>query len=70
MKFDALSFAGCGTLNFYQTGVAHTLQQAGLTDNIRFAGASAGSGLSVMLASGVDARKKCTCEPQGSQRIC
>ena len=59
MKFDALSFAGCGTLNFYQTGVAHILQQAGFTDNIRFAGASAGSGLSVMLASGIDAREIC-----------
>lgn len=57
MKFDALSFAGCGTLNFYQTGVAHALQQAGLTDDVLYAGASAGSGLSVMIASGVDAKQ-------------
>lgn len=57
MKFDALSFAGCGTLNFYQTGVAAVLQQTGLTEGIKYAGASAGSGLSVMLASGVDARQ-------------
>lgn len=57
MNFDALSFAGCGTLNFYQTGVASVLQQAGMTDGIRYAGASAGSGLSVMLASGIDAKK-------------
>ena len=57
MKFDALSFAGCGTLNFYQTGVAHVLQQAGLTAGVKYAGASAGSGLSVMLASGIDAEQ-------------
>ena len=55
MKFDALSFAGCGTLNFYQTGAAMALQQAGWTAGRLFAGASAGSGLSVLLASGVDA---------------
>ena len=57
MTFDALSFAGCGTLNFYQTGAASALQQAGLTDNVLYAGASAGAGLSVLLASGVDARE-------------
>ncbi len=57
MKFDALSFSGCGTLNFYQTGVASVLQKAGLTDGVQYAGASAGSGLSVMLASGIDARQ-------------
>lgn len=64
MRFDALSFSGCGTLNFYQTGVAHALQQAGLTDNILYAGASAGSGLSVMIASGVDTKQilKTACE--------
>ena len=54
---DALSFAGCGTLNFYQTGAAAALQQAGLTEGVMYAGASAGSGLSVMLASGIDARQ-------------
>ena len=59
MKFDALSFAGCGTLNFYQTGVAYVLQQAGMTENIKYAGASAGSGLSVMMASGIDAQQIC-----------
>ena len=57
MKIDALSFAGCGTLNFYQTGAAAALQQAGLTEGVMYAGASAGSGLSVMLASGIDARQ-------------
>ena len=59
MKFDALSFAGCGTLNFYQTGVAHVLQQEGLTEGVRYAGTSAGSGLSVMMASGIDAQQIC-----------
>jgi len=57
MKFDALSFAGCGTLNFYQTGAAMALQQAGLTEKRLYAGASAGSGLSVLLASDVDAQE-------------
>jgi len=56
MKYDAFSFAGCGTLNFYQTGVAYTLQQAGMTDGVLYAGASAGSGLSVLLASSIDAK--------------
>ena len=51
-----MSFSGCGTLNFYQTGVGFALQQAGLTDDLLYAGASAGSGLSVLLASGVDAQ--------------
>ena len=55
MKYDALSFSGCGTLNFYQTGVAYTLQQAGMTDGVLYAGASAGSGLSVLMASGIEA---------------
>ena len=55
MAFDALSFAGCGTLNFYQTGVAYVLQQSGLTNGVLYAGASAGAGLSVMLASDKDA---------------
>lgn len=57
MPFDALSFAGCGTLNFYQTGVAHALQQAGLTDDVLYAGTSAGSGLAVLMASGIEAKK-------------
>ena len=57
MKFDAMSFSGCGTLNFYQTGVGFALQQAGLTDGLLYAGASAGSGLSVLLASGVDGQQ-------------
>lgn len=57
MHFDALAFAGCGTLNFYQTGVGYALQRHGLSDELHYAGASAGSGLSVLLASGVDARE-------------
>ena len=59
MKFDALSFAGCGTLNFYQTGAAYALQQAGMTENMSYAGTSAGSGLSVLVASGIDAERIC-----------
>ena len=55
MSFDALGFAGCGTLNFYQTGVALALQKYGLGDHLLFTGASAGSGLSVLLAGGIEA---------------
>ena len=54
---SSISFAGCGTLNFYQTGVAASLQEYGIDDTIRFAGASAGSGLSVLLAQGIDAKE-------------
>ena len=57
MDVDALSFSGCGTLNFYQTGVGFALQQHGLTDQLHYAGSSAGSGLSVLLAAGVDAQQ-------------
>ena len=53
----AISFAGCGTLNFYQTGVASTLQEYGFGASMVFAGASAGSGLSVMLAQGISANQ-------------
>ena len=55
MNVDALSFAGCGTLNFYQIGVAFTLQQNGFSDQVHYAGSSAGSGLCVLLAAGHDA---------------
>ena len=57
MRCDALAFAGCGTLNFYQTGVAYALQRYGLSDDLLYAGSSAGSGLSALLAGGVDARE-------------
>jgi hypothetical protein len=53
--FDAISFSGCGTLNFYQCGVAHALQQYGLPDDMHYAGSSAGAGLGVLLAQGSDA---------------
>lgn len=56
-QFDALAFAGCGTLNFYQTGVGYALQRAGIGADLLYAGASAGSGLSALLAGGVDARE-------------
>ena len=53
--FDAISFSGCGTLNFYQCGVAYALQQYGLSDEMHYAGSSAGAGLGVLLAQGSDA---------------
>lgn len=55
-QFDGVSFSGCGALNFYQTGVGYGLQQAGLVDELSFAGASAGAGLAVALAGGLDAK--------------
>ena len=55
--FDAISFSGCGTLNFYQCGVAYALQQYGLPEDMQYAGASAGAGLSVLLAQGSDAHE-------------
>lgn len=57
--FDAITFSGCGTLNFYQTGVAAALQEAKLVDGMRFAGASAGSGLATLVAAGVEAGAIC-----------
>ena len=57
MSFDALAFSGCGALNFYQTGVSCALQRRGLSPDLLYAGSSAGSGLSVLLAGGVDARE-------------
>jgi predicted acylesterase/phospholipase RssA len=54
-KPDSISFSGCGTLNFYQVGVAAALQEEGWTEGCKFAGASAGAGLSVLMAGGVDA---------------
>jgi hypothetical protein len=53
--FDAISFSGCGTLNFYQCGVAYALQQYGLPEDMHYAGSSAGAGLGVLLAQGSDA---------------
>lgn len=53
--FDGVTFSGCGTLNFFQAGVAASLQRAGFLDGVRFAGASAGSGLATLVAAGVDA---------------
>ena len=53
---DAISFSGCGTLNFYQTGVAASLQDAGMVEGMRFAGASAGSGLATLVAAGIPAK--------------
>ena len=55
-RFDAVSFSGCGTLNFYQTGVAAELQERGLLDNVVYGGTSAGSGLATLLCAGVDAK--------------
>ena len=54
---SSVAFSGCGTLNFYQTGVAAALQEHGLAPSTRFSGASAGSGLSVLLAQGTPAKQ-------------
>ncbi|MBM74198.1 MAG: hypothetical protein CMK59_02250 [Proteobacteria bacterium] len=52
---ESIAFSGCGTLNFYQVGVAAALQEAGWTKECHFAGASAGAGLSVLIAGETDA---------------
>lgn len=57
--FQAVSFSGCGTLNFFQTGVAASLQRAKLVEGMHFAGASAGSGLATLIAAGIDAERIC-----------
>jgi len=54
-RFDAITFSGCGTLNFFQTGVAAALQDRYDLSRQLFAGTSAGSGLATLVASGVDA---------------
>ena len=54
---SSVSFAGCGALNFYQTGVAYALQETGQTDRLHFLGASAGAGLAFTTAAGLDARE-------------
>ena len=54
---SSVAFSGCGTLNFYQTGVAAALQEYGIDPSTRFSGASAGSGLSVLLAQGTPAEQ-------------
>ena len=56
-SISSVSFAGCGALNFYQTGVAYALQQTGQTGRLRFLGASAGAGLAFTTAAGLDARE-------------
>jgi hypothetical protein len=53
--FDTVAFSGCGTLNFYQTGAAAALQELGIDKTLHYSGASAGSGLGVLVASGIDA---------------
>lgn len=55
IAFDAVSFAGCGTLNFYQVGVLAALQLSRKSIPLKYAGASAGAGLSVLAASNIDA---------------
>lgn len=55
--YQAVSFTGCGALNFYQAGVAAGLQLDGLPQTMRFAGASAGAGLAFTMAAGLDARE-------------
>ena len=54
---SSVSFAGCGALNFYQTGVAYALQETGQTARLHFLGASAGAGLAFTTAAGLDARE-------------
>ena len=55
-KADAVSFAGCGALNFYQSGVGYGLQKLGVSPALTYAGASAGAGLAFTMAAGLDAR--------------
>ncbi len=55
-EIDSVTFSGCGALNFYQTGVGYGLQRAGLLPRLSLAGASAGAGLAMALAGGLDAR--------------
>ena len=54
LPFSAVSFSGCGALNFYQTGAAAELVERGWCSQLRFAGASAGAGLGVLLAQSSD----------------
>jgi len=58
--YDNVSFAGCGALNFYQTGVGFGIQQSGVDSHFRYCGASAGAGLAFTMAAGLDAREVCT----------
>ena len=39
IPFSAVSFSGCGALNFYQTGAAAELVERGWCPQLRFAGA-------------------------------
>jgi len=56
-KANAVSFAGCGALNFYQSGVGYGLQKLGVSPAMTYAGASAGAGLAFTMAAGLDARQ-------------
>ena len=58
-NFKSISFAGCGALNFYQTGVGYGLQESGLAERFSYCGASAGAGLAFTMAAGFDARQVC-----------
>lgn len=55
LTHNAISFAGCGTLNFYQVGVLAALQEQRLDGTLKYAGASAGAGLCVLAAAGIPA---------------
>ena len=58
-NYQSISFAGCGALNFYQTGVGYGLQESGIAERFSYCGASAGAGLAFTMAAGLDARQVC-----------
>lgn len=51
-SYDSISMTGCGMLNFYQVGVYKYLYEMGIPENIKFAGASAGACMGVLMAQG------------------
>ncbi len=53
-QYDSISMSGCGMLNFYQVGVYKALYELGIPSDIRFAGASAGACMSVLMAQKTD----------------
>lgn len=53
-QYDSISMSGCGMLNFYQVGVYKALYELGIPSDIRFAGASAGACMSVLMAQGTE----------------
>ena len=53
-QYDSISMSGCGMLNFYQVGVYKSLYELGIPSDIRFAGASAGACMSVLMAQGTE----------------